>query len=190
MSNILKLLKLAKSLHGWIILSALIITIQAVLMQATPVTLKFVVDELSAQISSGAGDYNRLLFFFSIILGINIAIVIVNTIAQRLGDYIASRLGRFLTELYYRKIFTLEQRHFDGELSGKIINQLNRGITSVREFIGQAGNWIIPGILQAVFAIAVLSYFDWSVGLLALSVFPVYIVITRYSTKRWGAKQV
>jgi ATP-binding cassette subfamily B protein len=190
MSNILKLVKLAKLLHGWIILSAVLITLQALLQQATPVTLKFVVDELTAQITSGTGDYNRLLFFFAIILGINIALVIVNTIAQRLGDFIASRLGRFLTELYYRKIFTLEQRHFDGELSGKIINQLNRGITSIRDFIGQAGNWIIPGVLQAIFGIAVLAYYDWSVALLALSVFPVYIAITRYSTKRWGKKQV
>jgi len=190
MTNILNIIRLAKPLHPWIVLACILITVLAVLQQATPVTLKFVVDELSAQITAGAGDYDRLVFFFLLILGINIAMVVVNTAGQRVGDHIASRLGRFLTELYYRKIFTLEQRHFDGEISGKVINQLNRGIGSIRDFIGQATNWIIPGILQAAFGIAVLSYFDWTIGLLALSVFPVYIAITRYSTKKWGERQV
>ena len=115
--------------------------------------------------------------------------VILNSINQRLGDYIASRLGRHLTEVYYRKIFTLPQKFFDSEISGKIVNQLNRGINSIREFVNGSTNFILPALLQAVFGIAVLTYFDLTIGLLALAVFPVYIGISNYSTKKWGEMQ-
>ena len=189
MSSIFKIFRLSKPQHKWIGVACVLITVQAVLQQATPVTLKFVVDELTKQLSQGVGDYQRLSFLFALILSINIGGVVLNTINQRLGDHIASRLGRYLTEIYYRKIFTLPQRYFDSEVSGKMINQLNRGITSIREFVGGATNFIVPAFLQALFGIAVLAYFDLSIALLALAVFPVYIAISSYSTHKWGRIQ-
>lgn len=189
MGNIWKIIKLAKPQHKWIIIACLLIALQAVLQQATPVTLKYVVDELTIQISDGTGNFERLTFLFGLILAINIIGIVLNTVNQRLGDYIASRLGRYLTETYYRKIFTLPQIHFDGEISGKVVNQLNRGIISIREFIGGTTNFMLPSLLQAIFGIAVLSYYDVTIGLLALSVFPLYIAISSYSTKRWGKRQ-
>ena len=170
-------------------MAGILITVQAILQQATPVTLKFVVDELTKQIGSGTGNYQKLTLLFALIFLINAGVVLVNTLNQRLGDHIASRLGRYLTQIYYRKIFTLPQTYFDSEVSGKIVNQLNRGIYSIREFVNSATNFIIPAILQAIFGIAVLSYFDSAIGLLALAVFPIYIAITSYSTRRWGAVQ-
>lgn len=189
MKNIFKIFKISKPQHKWILLACVLITIQAILQQATPVTLKYVVDELSAQIANKNGDYQKLTWLFGLILAINLTVVILNTLNQRLGDFIASRLGRFLTEVFYKKIFTLPQSYFDGEISGKIVNQLNRGINSIRDFVNGATNFIIPAILQAIFGIGVLAYFDVTIGILAFSVFPVYILITSYSTKRWGKIQ-
>lgn len=189
MSSIFKIIKLSKPQHKWIAVACLLITIQAVLQQATPITLKFVVDELSAQISTGAGDYQRLILLFALILGINLGGVILNTLNQRLGDHIASRLGRYLTEMYYRKIFSLPQPYFDSEISGKMVNQLNRGIISIREFVGASTNFIVPAFLQAIFGIAVLAYFDLTIAALVLIVFPAYIAISTYSTRKWGQIQ-
>lgn len=189
MKNIWKIIKLSKPQHKLIIIACVLITTQAILQQATPITLKYVVDELTNQISSGTGNYERLTFLFGLILTINLVVVILNTVNQRLGDYISSRLGRFLTEVFYRKIFTLPQSYFDSEISGKIVNQLNRGINSIREFVNGATNFIMPALLQAVFGIAVLTYFDPNIGLLALAVFPIYIAISNYSTKKWGEVQ-
>ena len=189
MNSIFKIIKLSKPQHRWIGVACMLITLQAILQQATPVTLKFVVDELSKQISDGTGNLQTLTFLFALILGINIGGVVLSTLSQRLGDHIASRLGRYLTEIYYRKIFTLPQVYFDSEISGKIVNQLNRGINSIRDFIGTATNFIMPALLQAIFGIGVLAYFDLSIALLALAVFPVYIAISGYSTKKWGEMQ-
>ncbi len=189
MGNILKIIKLSKPQHGWILVACLLITIQAVLQQATPITLKYVVDELSNQISHGTGDYQRLVYLFALILVINLVGVILSSLNQRLGDHIAARLGRYLTEVYYRKIFSLPQRYFDSEVSGKITNQLNRGIISIKEFVGSSTNFIGPALLQALFGIAVLAYYSLNIALLAAAVFPVYIAISSYATKKWGKIQ-
>lgn len=189
MKNIFKVIKLSKPQHKWIMIAGVLITLQAALQQATPIALMFVVDELTLQIGDGTGDYQRLVFLFALILIINLGVVIFNTVNQRLGDHISSRLGRYLTEVYYRKIFTLPQLYFDSEVSGKMINQLNRGIISIREFVNSATNFILPAILQAIFGIAVLAYFDWRIALLALAVFPLYIAISTYSTRKWGEIQ-
>lgn len=190
MKNIFKIFKISKPQHKWIFFACFLITIQAILQQASPVTLKFVIDQLSAQIATKSGNYQTVTYLFALILIINLSVAVLNSVNQRIGDFIASRLGRFLTEIFYKKIFTLPQSYFDGEISGKIVNQLNRGINSISEFINGATNFIIPAILQAVFGIGVLAYFDPTISLLALSVFPVYIFITAYSTKRWGKIQV
>jgi len=189
MSNTLRIIKLSKPLHKWIVLAGSLIMLQAILQQATPITLKFVVDELTVQISTGQGDYQRLVFLFALILIINLGSILLNAVSQRIGDHIASRLGRYLTEMYYRKIFTLPQLYFDSEVSGKMVNQLNRGILSIRDFVGTATNFILPAILQAIFGIGVLTYFDWRIGLLAATMFPIYIAISTYSTKKWGEIQ-
>lgn len=190
MHSILKIIALSKPQHKFIALAGALITVQAILQQATPITLKFVVDELAKQISDGSGSYQTVIWLFGLILLINLSAITLNSISQRLGDFIASRLGRHLTEIYYRKIFTLPQRYFDSEVSGKMVNQLNRGISSIREFIGSSTNFIMPAMLQAMFGVAILSYFDITIGMLALAVFPVYIAISSYSTRRWGALQV
>jgi len=189
MKSIFKIIRLSRPQHKWIIVVCLLITIQAILQQATPVTLKFVIDELTKQISTGHGDFQKIIALFIFILAINVSLVVINSLNQRLGDHIGSRLGKYLTEIYYRKIFTLPQVYFDSEISGKIVNELNRGIISIRDFIGNASNFILPAILQAVFGIIVLAHFDLSIALLSLAVFPVYIAISSYSTKRWGKIQ-
>ncbi len=176
-------------MHKWIVVSVVLITIQAALQQATPITLKFVVDELSAQIAEEQGNYERLILLFGLILVINVSGVILNSVNQRLGDHIASRLGKYLTEKYYRKIFTLPQKYFDTEISGKMVNQLNRGINSIREFVGASTNFIAPAFLQAIFGIAVLAYYNLTIAALALFVFPLYIAISTYSTRKWGQFQ-
>jgi len=189
MKNILKIFKLSKPQHKWLLVASILITFQAVLQQATPITLKFVIDELTQEINSGSGDYSQLITLFFVIFAINISVVILNTLNQRLGDHIASRLARNLTEIYYRKIFTLPQNYFDSELSGKIINQLNRGIVSIREFAVNTTNFIAPAFLQAIFGIVVLSYYDLTLGIITIIIFPIYISISSYSTRKWGEVQ-
>ena len=190
MKHIFKIIKISKPLHkSFGIVSALIL-VQAILQQATPVTLKFIVDEITTQVKSGDGSLSTLTNLIVLIFIINIVNTALNAVSQRIGDYLSSRLGKYLTEVFYKKIFTLPQKYFDSEISGKIVNQLTRGIVSIQEFIGAASNFILPAFLQSIFTISVLTFFNPLIGGLAFIIFPVYIAISSYSTKKWGERQV
>lgn len=189
MKNIFKIIAISKPLHGVFGVVSFLVLIQAILQQVTPITLKLIVDQITAQLQGGTGNAQQLTFLLVIIFVINFVSIVLNSVNQRIGDYLSSRLGKYLTEYFYRKIFTLPQRYFDSEISGKIVNQLTRGILSIQEFIGAASNFILPAFLQSIFTIGVLFYFQPLIGLLAAAIFPVYIVISHYSTQKWGEKQ-
>jgi ATP-binding cassette, subfamily B, bacterial len=52
--------------------------------------------------------------------------------------------------------------------------------------MGAATNFILPAILQTILGIGLLSYYNPFIGLLAFSIFPGYILISHYSTKKWA----
>lgn len=152
--------------------------------------LKQIVDEIELQLKASSGNLQTLYLLIGITFGVNLLAITLESVNQRIGDYIGGRLGRFLTERFYHKIFTLPQQYFDSEVSGKIVNQLTRGIITIQDFINAAANFISPALLQSIFSIAVLAYFNIPIAVLALGIFPIYIAISHYSTKRWGREEV
>ncbi len=189
MSHIIKIVRISKPLHKLFVIISILIFFTAAIDQAAPVMLKFIVDQIEAQITGKGGNLRTLYILIAITFGLNLISIGLDAVTQRLGDYIASRARKYLTERFYQKIFTLPQRYFDTEVSGKIVNQLSRGITSIQDFISSATNFILPSLLQSIFTIAVLAYFNIPVAVLAIIIFPIYIAISRYSTKRWGEKE-
>ncbi len=109
MKNIFKIIRISKPLHGVFAVVSFFVLLLAVLQQITPLTLKVIVDEITQQLQTGDGSLQRLSFWLGVIFVINVLSIILNAVNQRIGDYLASRLGKYLTEYYYRKIFTLPQ---------------------------------------------------------------------------------
>jgi ATP-binding cassette subfamily B protein len=167
-----------------------LILASAVLEQVTPVISKFIVDEIQLQAATGTGNLQKLLVLIALTFIFSLIGTIVNSAGERLGDHFAGRLQKLLTEVFYHKVLTLPQTYFDSALSGKIVNQLNRGIDSTKEFINTSTNFILPTILQSVFTIAVLAYFSPPTALLVAILFPVYISISYVSAKKWGQQEV
>lgn len=152
--------------------------------------MKLIVDHIELRLNNQQGDITYLYTLSLLMLGASLLAVFFEGVNQRLGDYTTARIGRYLTEKFYRKILTLPQRYFDTQLSGKIVNQLNRGIISLQDFLGASANFIVPALVRTIFIIVVLAFFNLNIALLVLLIFPFYILITQYSTKRWGEFQV
>src|SRR3989338_10268782 len=190
MSNIISVIKIARPFHRMLFLIGFVILINAFVQMAVPLVTKLIVDEIERQLTEGSGNIERLTYFIGIAFGLSVAGTLFESINQRLGDYTNSRIGKYLTERFYQKIFTLSQHYFDSQLSGKIVNQLNRGIINLQDFMSASTNFIVPALVQSIFVIAVLWYYSVPIALLALSIFPVYIIISHYSTKKWGEGEV
>lgn len=190
MKNVGKIISLSRPLFTKLFLLSLLILVMSILQQVQPFLVKFIVDDIQKQITTGAGNMSYVVSLMVGILLLNLVSSSLNSLSQRFGDYLNSRFRRFLTEEFYKKVFTLPQKYFDSEISGKILNQLNRGITSIQDFIGMSTNFILPALFQSVFTVGILFYYNKFIGTLAFAIFPAYILISNYSTKQWGKLEI
>ncbi len=190
MKNIVNIIKLAKPLHGIAGILAGLIVFGAAIDLVTPIVSKFIVDEIVASVQGEGGDIQTLIQLIVAAFLISILALITQTVSNRLGDHFAARLGKFLTEKFYDKVLRLPLTYFDSEMSGKIVNQLSRGIVSIQSFIQTMTNFALPSFLQAVFTVVVLAYYSLPIAIFMIILFPIYITITYYSTKKWGESEV
>lgn len=196
MKNIGKIIKLARPLRRIFYLITIIITLGAVTDMVMPVLLKIAVDAVTKQGVQFGTIHDLWKYPFSYAMLILIVIYALNLLSQglsnissRLGDHLAGRLRKFLTETFFTKALTLSQTYYDGELSGKIINQLNRGVQVITDFFNTATNFIVPSFLQAIFTIALLAYYNPLIALFMAALFPIYIYFSAASTKNWSKYQ-
>ncbi|MGI5827782.1 MAG: ABC transporter ATP-binding protein [Patescibacteria group bacterium] len=190
MQNLVGIIKIAKPLRKLAILVAVLILIGAILGLVTPIITKQIIDEIVANIQNEGGNLNRLYLLIGLSFVVNVFTIFIGSVSERLGDHFSGKLNKYLTEYFYAKILTLPQSYFDTELSGKIVNQLNRGITSIRQFVNTASNFILPTILQTIFTIAVITYYNVPTAILLILLFPVYTYLSLYSTRKWGKEEV
>lgn len=190
MQNILRIVKISKPLYGLASIIGVLILVGSALDLLSPIISKFIVDQIVEQVKSKNGDLHQLTILVLLTLGISLLSLFLSTISDRLGDHFAGNLGKYLTERFYGKVLTLPNSYFDSKVSGKILNQLSRGINSIQDFINTGTNFILPTFLQAIFTIAVLTYYNKPIAFFTFLLFPIYFFITYYSAKKWGQYQV
>ena len=190
MKNIIKIIKISKPLHKVAAIISLLIVSSSTLELIPPIISKFIVDEIVLQLKTQQGSIQKLVYLILLTFSIGLLSQIISTVTERLGDHFAGRLRKFLTEKFYDKVLTFPQSYFDSEISGKIINQLNRAIFTIQNFINGSTNFILPMILQSIFTIAVLAYYNVSIAAFVAALFPIYLTLSYYSSKKWGEREV
>ncbi len=189
MKNIFKILRLAKPMHGLMLVIIVVVLISTTFDLVTPLLSGRILDEVKEQSENSDKEYNKLITLLSISLVSTLFYLATRSIGQRLGDHLAGKVRKYLTEVFYHKALTLPQSYYDSEVSGKIVNQLNRGITSIQQFMNTATNYIIPTFLQGIIVIGILAFYNIALALLMIVIFPIYLGISSISTKRWGKKE-
>lgn len=190
MKNIFKIIRLSKPLHALMVLIIVLVVISAAFEIATPLLSGLILDEVVKQSGKTQKEYAALIRLLGISLASTLIYLIARSFGQRLGDHLSGRIRKYLMEKFYDKVLMLPQSYYDSETSGKIVNQLNRGIVSIQEFSNTATNFIIPTFLQAIFVVAILGYYNLLLAGLMVIIFPVYVTFSTISTKRWGKKEV
>lgn len=114
---------------------------------------------------------------------------IFSNIGGYLGDQMSVKLNKILSSLYYQHLMSLPQRYFDTELSGKIINRLNRSIVQITNFMQMMSNNFLQFIFSTVFALVVVAVYSWQVALMLLALYPIYIWMTFRSSAKWQKYQ-
>jgi ATP-binding cassette, subfamily B, bacterial len=190
MKNIWRIIRISKPLYPVLFTVCFLILIGAVTELIGPFISKLIVDQIVLKVQGRGGDLGYLAQLIGYTFAVGMAGVVAGAFSDRLGDHFAGGLRQFLTEKFYAKILTLPQEYFDNQISGKITNQLRRGIVTIQGFMNTSTNFILPTILQSILTIAYISYYSKPVGFFVFLLFPVYLGISYWSTKKWGKIEV
>lgn len=190
MQNIIKIIRLSRPLYHLVAILSILILASSVLGLIAPIFSKFIVDEIVRNVQGHGGDSTRLILLIVVAFVSNLLSLVISTLSDRVGDHFSGRIRKFLTEKFYDKVLTLPQSYFDSEMSGRIVNQLSRGILTIQGFLNSTTNFILPTFLQSIFTVAVLAYYNVPIAVLTFILFPIYLILSYYSTVKWGKEEV
>ena len=134
------------------------------------------------------GTHAKLNYLLLLAVGIFLLDFFTNVFsnfAGYIGDQVQVRLNYYLSHRYYEHLLTLPQQFYDVELSGKIINRLNRSIAQLTNFFQFITNNFLQLVFTTAFTLAVAFHYSWQVGLLLSSLYPIYIGLTIRSSGKW-----
>jgi len=186
MRHIFKILRSATELKKYYVGISFITVVVSLSQLLLPVLSGRAIDEI--QLGTEADTRYLLTLAFGIFL-LDIANTFMNNLGGYWGDQMAAKLNKLLSMRYYEHLLTLPQKFYDTELSGKIINRLNRSITQITNFVQMMSNSFLQFILTTVFSLALVAYYSWQVALLLFSLYPIYIFLTVRSSNKWQEYQ-
>jgi ATP-binding cassette subfamily B protein len=187
MKSIWRIVVYTKELWRYYLVVSLISILVAVVGLLMPLLSGRAIDAITK--GSGHGQVAKVVWLAIGIFVLDVASTFLNNIGGYLGDQMSIRLQRILSHRYYEHLMKLPQSYFDTELSGKIINRLNRSITQISGFMQMWSNNFLQFVFSTIFALAIIAYFSWPIALLLFSLYPIYIFMTIKTSGRWQKYQ-
>ncbi len=186
MKSIIRILAVAKGLRRYYIAITILSVLASITLILFPVLTGWAIDE----VRKGKQARVDFVILMAVLLFVmDFAVNILNNITGCLGDIMSVKLQRMLSKQYFAHLLTLPQQYFDTELSGKIINRLNRSITQITNFVQMFSNNFLQFIVTTVFALVAVAYYSWPVALMLLSLYPIYILMTMRTSSKWQKYQ-
>ncbi|MCB9821854.1 ABC transporter ATP-binding protein [Candidatus Nomurabacteria bacterium] len=188
MKSIIKILKFAPHLWPYYLGVSIGTVIMALLNQAQPILTKMAIDRLPGA-SIEQGDLLPVLIIVFAIFLSDVGATLVSNISGYYGDIMGVKLKYFLSTKYYDHLLTLSQKFYANELTGKIINRLNRSITGVADFINMFANNFFQFLLTTVFTLVIVAKYSWVVAILFASLYPIFLWLTSRTSTKWQVYQ-
>ncbi|MDQ5914010.1 MAG: transporter ATP-binding protein [Patescibacteria group bacterium] len=181
MRAIFKILKFSGHLWRYYLVIALLSLTVAVLGQAMPLITRELIDGFT---SGSLGRNSALFLVFGIFIA-DILQTLLNNVNGYYGDQLSLRINIFLSDKFYEKILKLPQGYFDQELTGTIVSKLNRSTNGLATFMQAFSNNFLGFIATTILSLFFIFSISWVVGLVLLSLYPFYILMTVKSSGTW-----
>ncbi len=186
MNAIWKILVSTRELKRYYIAVSLIMVAVSLTGLIAPIVSGRAVDELRL----GADARISFLVMLAVaIFALDVVNTFLNNIGGYLGDQMSAKLIKILSVRYYEHLLSLPQRYFDTELSGKIINRLNRSIQQIATWMQMMSNNFLQFIFSTVFSLGVIAYYSLPVAFLLFLLYPIYIWQTVRTSNTWQKYQ-
>ncbi len=120
-----------------------------------------------------------------IIFATDLLYTLFSNLSGFLGDRMGYKLNKILAERYYEHLMKLPQKYFDTELTGKIINRLDRSAQQISDFMNMVSNNFLQFVFGTVFALVVVFHYSPAVAVMLFTLYPIYIWMTMRTSGRW-----
>ncbi len=188
MKELVRVFSYTKNLRHLLVVITALSIVGALLNFAIPFVIKIATDAIVSIVGGQSTlDPMSVVWFALILLGIGIANTIVDDVGGYIGDILAVRMRRQLSNRYYEHLLRLPQRYFDDEITGKIINRLNRAIADITQFINFLANNLLQMLISTVISLIAMLYYSWPLAVLILLLVPTYLWLTAKTSVKWQA---
>lgn len=189
MKSIIRIVTFTGSLWRYYLGVSIFTLLMAALQQVVPLLTKFAIDEITKLTSGGEADVRKVAILAGLVFLVDILQTLISNFGGHIGDMLAIRQQRLLSNRYYARILSLPQTYFDKELTGTIINRMNRGIQQITDYTQTLSNNFLQFIFSTVFTLMIVAYYAWPVALMLLTLYPVFIWMTAMSSTKWQKYQ-
>ncbi|HSH56095.1 MAG TPA: ABC transporter ATP-binding protein [Candidatus Limnocylindrales bacterium] len=186
MKPLFNILSFAKSLWRYYVVIGVFTVLLSILTLLQPLFIGWVIDE----IRKGTGTNMRYVLLLAVLIFvIDVAVTVFSNIGGYYGDQLSLKLNRLLSRRYFAHLLELPQSYYDTELTGTIINRLNRSINQITDFVQMMSNAFLQFLFSTVFMLVIVAYYSWPTALIMLTIYPIYIWLTTRSSAKWQAWQ-
>jgi len=189
MKSIWRIMRFTGSLWRYYLGVSVFTILVAAMSQVIPLLTKAAIDEITKLAAGGHADVAKVAIYAVLIFAVDMAQNLFSNYGGYIGDMLAAKQQRLLSNRYYEHVMSLPQRYFDTELTGTIINRMNRGITQITGYTQTLSNNFLQFLFSTVFTLVIVAYYSWPVALILLSLYPIYIWLTTLSNDKWQGYQ-
>lgn len=188
MRDLLRIFGYTHGLGKLLLIVAAASIVAAILNLAPPFVIKMVTDTIVEGLAQQKDvEYAWIFMLVGGLFVVALIGTVIDNVSGVIGDMVAARMRAQLSSRYYEHLLKLPQRYFDEEVTGKIINRLNRAITEVTQFIQFFANNLLSMLLTVVICLGIMFWYSWPIAIFMLLLFPVILYVTALTSKKWQA---
>ena len=169
------------------------VSISSVVVALTGIAVPFVISRATnlmvEVVEGGAVRIEQAIFLALVLLALDVTNTMVRNLGGYWGDVMATRLKQQLSTRYYHHLLGLPQSYFDGELTGTIINRLNRAITETTNFLNMFANNFFQMLLTTGITIGIVLVYSLELAIMVVIMYPLFMWLTALTSKKWQAFQ-
>jgi ATP-binding cassette subfamily B protein len=174
-----RILTFARPYRKYLVIFLTTVVIDALLVVATPLLLRSLVDE---GVVKGRGD---VVTKFALIVA---ALAIADAIFSALGRWFSSRIGEGLIYDLRSQVFEHVQRQsiafFTRTQTGSLISRINSDVIGAQQAFTSTLSGVLSNSLTLVLVAVAMFTLSWQITLVSLVLLPIFIVPTKWIGKR------
>ena len=189
MKHIWRIIRFTSEMWRYYVAISVLTILLSVMSQLQPLFTKGAIDQITNLIKGGQANVKLVAFLAILIFATDVGQTLLSNLGGYFGDMMSVKVRRLMSERYYEHLMSLPQSYFDTELSGKIINRMNRGIDQISDFLQMFSNNFLQFIFSTILSLFIVAYFSWPVALMLLAIYPIFILLTAKNSNKWQGYQ-